>query len=239
MSSAQAASWNGVMDLHTKLDDGWTIVGGQMVHLYCAEAGRTPIRPTDDVDTVIDVRARPNMLQIFTQTLVGLGFKAAGISAEGIQHRWVRDEAVLDVLLPDGVGEKAASRTGATDSPTIPTPGGTQALERSESVAVSVEGRVGSVRRPTLVGALVMKAAAHTAVGDPSKGRHRSDFATLASLVAARDFRGIVLTKKDRRRLADMIIATRADTEAMAGIEDAGESLDRLERATTAASGTP
>jgi hypothetical protein len=76
-------------------------------------------------------------------------------------------------------------------------------------------------------------------VGDPSKGRHRSDFATLASLVAARDFRGIVLTKKDRRRLADMIIATRADTEAMAGIEDAGESLDRLERATTAASGTP
>lgn len=177
------------MDLHEKLEDGWTLVGGQMVHLHCAEAGHAPTRPTNDVDTVIDVRARPNMLQIFTKVLVGLGFSAAGISAEGIQHRWVRGEATIDVLLPDGVGEKAALRTGVTASPTIPTPGGTQALDRSDSVAVSVQGREGSVRRPTLVGALIMKAAAHSAVGDPAKGRHRSDFVTLASLIAARDFR--------------------------------------------------
>ncbi|MBT0767955.1 hypothetical protein KIH74_03410 [Kineosporia sp. J2-2] len=218
------------MDLHEKLDDGWTLVGGQMVHLHCAEAGHAPTRPTNDVDTVIDVRARPNMLQIFTRVLVGLGFSGAGISAEGIQHRWVRGEATIDVLLPDGVGEKAALRTGVTASPTIPTPGGTQALDRSDSVAVSVAGREGFVRRPTLVGALIMKAAAHSAVGDPAKGRHRSDFVTLASLIAARDFRGVELTKKDRQRLKGMIAAVRADAQVMAGIEDAVGTLIRLER---------
>jgi hypothetical protein len=41
-----------------------------------------------------------------------------------------------------------------------------------------------------------VKAAAHTAVGDPAKGRHRFDFAALAALVAARDFRESELSKK-------------------------------------------
>jgi hypothetical protein len=45
------------MDLHERLDHGWTLIGGQMVHLHCAEHGYDPPRPTDDVDTVIDVRA--------------------------------------------------------------------------------------------------------------------------------------------------------------------------------------
>jgi hypothetical protein len=231
MSGPQAASWHGIMDLHERLDYGWTLVGGQMVHLHCAEREYAPPRPTDDVDTVIDVRTEANMLQIFTETLVGLGFTTDGISAEGIQHRWVRDEAVLDVLLPDGIGERAASRTGATGSPTIATPGGTQALDRSESVLVTVAGREGHVCRPSLVGALVMKAAAHTAVGDPAKGRHRSDFATLAALVAARDFRDVSLSKKDRKRLRDVLAATRADRAVMLDLDDAEENLNRLERA--------
>ena len=76
-----------------------------------------------------------------------------------------------------------------------------------------------------------MKAAAHTAVGDAAKGRHRFDFATLAALVAARDFRGVDLNRKDRRRLRDMLAATRADRDVMFGLSDAHESLDRLERA--------
>jgi hypothetical protein len=237
MLGPQAASWHGVMDLHGRLDYGWTLVGGQMVHLHCAERNYAPPRATDDVDTVIDVRADKNMLEIFTKTLVELGFAAGGISAEGIQHRWVRDEATIDVLLPEGVGERAASRVGVTGSPTIPTPGGTQALERSESVPVTVEGREGRVRRPTIVGALVMKAAAHSAVGDAAKGRHRSDFATLAALVAARDFRDVALNKKDRRRLSEMLAATRADREVMLALNDVEENLNRLERAIELASG--
>jgi hypothetical protein len=231
MPYAQAASWHGVMDIHDRLDYGWTLVGGQLVHVHCAEHGYPAPRPTDDVDTVIDVWADRNMLQTFTQAVVDLGFTSGGISAEGIQHRWVRDAAVIDVLLPDGVGERAASRTGATGSPTISTPGGTQALHRSESVAVTVEEREGFVCRPNIVGALVMKAAADTAVGDAVKGRHRLDFAMLATLVAARDFRAVDLTNKDRKRLRDMLAATRADREVMLALNDSEESLNRLEQA--------
>jgi hypothetical protein len=201
MSAAQAASWHGVMDLHERLDHGWTLVGGQLVHLHCAERDNAPPRPTDDIDTVIDVRAETTMLRTFTATLTDLGFTSGCVSAEGIQHRWIRDEAILDVLLPDGIGPRAASRTGVTGSPTIPTPGGTQALRRSVSVPVTLDGRQGHVRRPDLIGALVVKAAAHTTVGDPAKGRHRLDF------------------------------ATRADLEVMRRSADVEESLNRIERA--------
>jgi hypothetical protein len=231
MSHAQAASWHGVMDLFERLDHGWTLVGGQLVHLHCAERGYAPPRPTDDIDTVIDVRADNQMLRRFTATLVDLGFAAGGTSPEGVQHRWVRDAAVIDVLLPDGVGERAASRTGVTGGLTIPTPGGTQALRRSETVAITVDGRTGSVRRPDIVGALVMKAAAHTAPGDPTKGRHRRDFATLAALVAARDFRDVALNRTDRKLLRDMLAAVRADRQTMLVLGNAAQSLDRLERA--------
>ena len=100
------------------------------------------------------MRADPAMLATFTETLTDLGFRSAGISAEGLQHRWIRGDASLDVLLPDGIGERASLRPGVTGSPTLPTAGGTQALQRSETVRVSVAGREGSVRRPNLVGAL-------------------------------------------------------------------------------------
>ena len=63
MFGAQAASWHGLMDLHERLGRGWTLVGGQMVHLHCAEHGYVPTRATNDVDTVIDVRADRYMLR--------------------------------------------------------------------------------------------------------------------------------------------------------------------------------
>jgi hypothetical protein len=229
MSAAQAASWQGLMDLHDKVPTGWTLVGGQLVHLHCAERGAYPERPTDDVDTVVDVRAATDMLETFTQGLLDLDFKP-DMSGEGLQHRWRRGAAQIDVLLPEGVGERTAARPGAGGAPTLPTPGGTQALTRSEPLMLEVEGRVGTVRRPNLVGALVMKAAAHTAVGDVGLGRHRLDFVTLSALVARNDFRETELNKKDRMRLRDMLAACRADAIAMEP-QHAAESLNRLERA--------
>jgi hypothetical protein len=226
MSSAQTASWLGLMALHERLDQGWTLVGGQLVHLHCAERGSSPPRPTDDIDTVVDVRAEPRMLETFTRVLLELGF-VPDTSGDELQHRWRRAEAQIDVLLPDGIGQRAATRKGAGGAPTLPTPGGTQALARSETVTVLVAGRTGAVRRPNLVGALVMKAAAHTAVGDAARGRHRIDFVCLAGLIAARDLRNVPLNAKDRKRLRDMVAACRADHRAM-GLDGAGAALDRL-----------
>jgi hypothetical protein len=146
------------------------------------------------------------MLATFTKTLTDLGFRSAGILAEGLQHLWVRGEASIDVLQPDGIGERASRRSGVTGSPTLPTAGGTQALQRSETVRVSVAGREGSVRRPNLVGALVVRrqrSATRATLASVGTG------ATLARLLTARDFRSEVLTKKDRQRLRAMVAAPR------------------------------
>lgn len=180
MLAAQTASWHALLDLFERLPAGWTLIGGQMVHLHCTERSYTPPRPTDDADTVLDVRSNPQILLEVTSALRDLDFVAEGISANGMQHRWRRDRALIDVLIPDGVGERLPTRKGVTGSPTVQTPGGIQALRRSSAVEVEVDGRQGHVRRPSLLGALIMKAAAHTVVADSARGRHRADFARLS-----------------------------------------------------------
>lgn len=179
MPPEQTASWLGLLDLSERLADGWTLIGGQLVHLHCAERGAFPMRPTNDADTLIDIRADPMMLTTFTRTLTDLGFAS-------------------------------------------------QALQRSETVAVTVAGREDSVRRPNLVGALVGKAAALSNVGDPGGGRHRRDFVILAGLLTARDFRNEELTKKDRQRLRAMVAAAKKDRALLLEIPDAEVSLARL-----------
>jgi hypothetical protein len=199
-----------------------------MVHLHCAERGRFPIRPTNDADTVIDVRADPTILHTFTRTLTDLGFTSAGISPEGRQHRWVRDQASIDVLLPEGIGERAGERLGVTGSPTLSTAGGTQALQRSETVPVSVDGRARFVSRPNLVGALVVKAAAHSNHNDRDSRRHRRDFVVLAGLITASDFAVEDLNKTDRRRLRTIVSAINADRELLLEVPEAATNIDRL-----------
>lgn len=228
MPEEQTASWLALLDLFGHLPDGWTLVGGQLVHLHCAERGRFPIRATNDADTIVDVRADPTILHTFTTALVDLGFRSAGISAEGLQHRWVREKATIDVLLPEGIGERAGARVGVTGSPTLSTKGGTQALQRSEVVEVNVDGREGSVRRPSLVGALVGKAAAQGNVGDHDPRRHRRDLVVLAGLVTARDFADAKLSKKDRQRLRGAVVAAEGDAELLLEIQGAAEALARL-----------
>ncbi len=230
MNEAQKQSWYALMDLYERVNSDWTLIGGQLVHLHCAERGVSPTRPTNDVDTVVDIRAAPKILATFTGALKDLGFTPE-ISGDGIQHRWRRDDAQIDVLIPEGVGERAATRTGAGGAPTISSPGTTQALQRSEPVMILAEGRTGTVLRPNLIGALVSKAAARTEIAsDRASTRHCTDFVVLANLVSARDFRETELNKRDRRRLQKMLAYCRNDGSAMS-LENATGALDRLERA--------
>ena len=134
MGPAQQQSWLALLDLYEKVNSEWTLIGGQLVHLHCAERGGSPARPTNDADTVVDIRASPQMLARFTGAMQELGFTPE-TSGDGIQHRWRRDLAQIDVLIPEGVGERAAARVGAGGAPTISAPGTTQALRRSESLA--------------------------------------------------------------------------------------------------------
>lgn len=230
MGAAQEQSWHALMDLYDRLPQGWTLIGGQLVHLHCAERGESPARPTNDADTVVDIRASPEMLATFTAELTDMGFKPE-TSGDGIQHRWVKDKAQVDVLIPDGVGERATLREGAGGAPTVSAPGTTQALQRTETVAITVNGRLGHVLRPNLVAALVGKAAARTEIAsDKASGRHCTDFIILAGLIAARDFQETKLNNKDRKRLRTMLKYCRKDDNAMA-LEGAADALARLERA--------
>lgn len=116
MSAPQQEAWHALMDLQELVPSNWCLVGGQMVHLHCAERGGSPIRPTDDADTVVDVRTQPDILRTFTAALTRLGFRA-DTAGNGMQHRWKRDQAQIDVLIPEGVGERAGSRGGIQGAP--------------------------------------------------------------------------------------------------------------------------
>ena len=227
MSAPQEKSWLALLDLHDTHPTGWTLVGGQMVHLHCAERGVAPRRPTDDVDTVLDVRAEPHVLHGFTTALRDLGFRPAGVTWTGHQHRWELDDAAIDILIPRHLGERAATRKGVTGGTTIETPGAQQALDRTEELEVDVAGRVGVVRRPNLLGALVAKAAANTVALDPRRGRHLTDFAVLTTLLRPSDNIGVA-RKRDRQYLDSMLGSMAQDARAWAGVEGAAEGLDRL-----------
>jgi hypothetical protein len=130
-----------------------------------------------------------------------LGFVLAGISAEGLAHRYKRDAeprpVVIDVLAPEGVGERASLLTSPPGR-TVEVPAGTQALGRTEVVTIVHEGRRGRLPRPTLLAAIVGKAAA---TGLPNPERHYRDLALLLCLVDDPFALVEQLTRKDRQRL--------------------------------------
>lgn len=227
MSDAQRDGWTALFDVYDAHPTGWTLVGGQMVHLWCAERRASPARPTIDLDTVLDVRGQPGdpgVLMTYTTVLADLGFAPDGTSPQGHQHRWVRGGAQIDVLIPSGVGERAAKRKGARGGTTLQTPGAQQALHRSEAVEVTVGERTGTVLRPTLLGALVAKAAAYGVALDVAKTRHVTDFLVLCTLIEPAD-KISEADKRDRRYLHSMLGAISNDKRAVLGVEGGADGV--------------
>jgi hypothetical protein len=229
MNHAQQAAWHSLLDLYELQSGGWTLIGGQLVHLLCAERGYSPQRPTSDADAVVNARV-PEVLGQVTSALLNLAFEPDP-SSDGVQHRWKRGDAVIDVLIPEGTGARTEARKSASGFPTVAAPGGTQALDRSEVVAVVVGERSGHVPRPVLLSAMILKAAARTETTGTGLDRHCHDFAALASVLAASDIARIQLTKKDRQRLGRMIEATRLTPVALQEHPGATRRLERLEHA--------
>ena len=219
--------WVAVFELHERMPKDWTLVGGQMVLLHCIERGTFPVRATNDLDAVLDVRANAHVLLDFTSHLQQVGFKPTGTSPQGHQHRWVRDDVSIDVMIPRHVGERAARRTGVTRATTLETPGAQQALNRSATVEMLVAGRNGQVNRPSLLGSLVAKAAAHTVLVDPGRDRHLLDFVTLAALVTSTD--GVQrATRRDRYYLEGMLGALTHRPDVVASVSGGAEGVQRV-----------
>ncbi len=135
----------------------------------------------------------------------------------------------VDVLAPEGLGP----RTDLTTTPpgrTLQVPGGTQALDRTELVPVTVGDHQGMVPRPSLIGAIVAKAAAVDV--DDIPDAQRLDLALLLSLVNDPIALADQLTKKDRQRLRSRSEMVDTDQRAWASLPvdaaDRGRAAFRL-----------
>ena len=172
--------WETLLDIAERVEDGWTLVGGPMTLLHALEHGIDPPRVSRDLDVIVDIRARPARLPAMLAALDELGFAAVEVSVTEVAHRFARGETKVDLLAPDGLGKRADLRTFGRAA-TVEIGGGSYALARSERLAVSFAGRAGTVHRPDLAGALLIKAvAAHQ---DRKPERHLSDLTFLSGLI--------------------------------------------------------
>ncbi|MFJ6633343.1 hypothetical protein ACIQMR_18420 [Streptomyces sp. NPDC091376] len=180
------------------------MIGGQMVLLHGLEHDRTPPAASQDLDVLADVLSSPESLRLLVSALRDLGFESDGVSPEGKAHRYTRrdgaGELVVDLLAPDHLGERADLTTTPPGS-TLEVPGGRQAVQRTEGVKVQLDERVGVIYRPSLLGAIVGKAAALSIPTAP-KDKHYRDLAFLLSLPGNPITLKRELTKGDKRRLA-------------------------------------
>jgi hypothetical protein len=133
--------------------------------------------------------------------------------------RFELDDQIIDVLAPDGLG-KAATTAGKLE--TIQIPGGTQALERAEVVEIVVDGVATRVRRPTLLGAVLLKARALPVHSRPED--QREDIITLLALVDDPHSLRQSITQTERRWLRNIEITLALDDPAL----EARFSLARL-----------
>jgi hypothetical protein len=131
--------------------------------------------------------------------LVGEGFD---VEPEGLgQGRaFRRDDLEIDVLAPEELGRRSEQlRTTIPPLHTVSIPGGRQALSRSRSVDVEIDGTRGSIPRPDLLGAILLKARAIDV--DDAPTNQQSDLALLLSPVDEPDDARGLLSANERRWL--------------------------------------
>lgn len=168
-----------------------------MVALFAIEAGQIS-RPTADIDILGDARQRPSATESIARQLTDLGatrYEIGGFESEK-GFRFAVDGQVVDVLAPDGLG-----RPAMTDAQfqTIQIPGGSQALSRIETVVLVIDDDRVPLHRPTLVGAILLKARSIRVHSRPED--QRQDLITLLGLVTDPRSVAATLTPAERRWL--------------------------------------
>ena len=210
------------------IPDGWTLIGGQLVHLHCFERNSFPTRPTTDIDTVLDIRTFPEMLFTFTKVLKDLGFTSPLTNQGDHQHRWIREEAVIDVLIATNLGQRGSGRTGVTGSTTISTIGAQGALNRSEKVLIQIGSRKGVINRPHLMGSIIMKCAAFTNFQDQARHRHLMDLVTLMTLMGIEDEKDLKINNEERKRILLSLFEIQDNPRILNSIENGKEAMERF-----------
>lgn len=190
--------WTALIELCEVGADHWTLIGGQMVLLHALEQGVAPPRVSLDLDLLVNARIATDAIPGFAAAITGRGFELDGVDPFGVGHRFTRDGVSVDVLAPEGLGSRA-NLTTMPPARTVEVPGATQALQRTELVTVTANGLDGAVPRPSLLGAIITKAAAVDV--DDLPGAQRRDLVFLLGLVADPIALREQLTPTDLRRL--------------------------------------
>ncbi len=152
-----------------------------------------------------------------TSLFVGLAFNRTVPVLKAPPTGIAVEAAVVDVLAPDNMGERARLDLGAGRP--IEAPGTTQALRRSSVVIVDLAGARAEIRRPDVIGALLGKAAAvmrifsQTAAG---RAKHLHDFDSLARLLGVADRRSADLTRSERKTIA--VLGEAPELSELAGV---------------------
>jgi hypothetical protein len=195
-----APPWPVVIEVAAVLPPrSWVLVGGLMVQLHARAADVEEVRPTHDVDALVDVMAAGVSMAGITAALTTRGFVVVEPGWPGSPaHRLRRDDDVIDVLVADHLPRHAQPRLRR--HPVMVVDGGAQALARTQQVVIEHKGDVVELSVPDLLGALVLKAAAHMA-DRRDRERHLRDAALLASLISDHRRELGRLEGSDRKRL--------------------------------------
>lgn len=235
LDQAEIDLWGAVTRIASHLGPGpqWCLVGGLMVQLHAYEHAATP-RPTRDIDLLGDARKRPSVTMLMGEAVEELGGELADPPSTDpkLGYRFVLDGQDIDILGSDGLRTPGLT---VGDRETIEVPGGTQALRRSEIVAIAVAGATPvPIRRPSLLGSILIKARA-LLVHDRSDDQRRDLILLLSFVEDPRALAG-ELRSSEVRWLREASARLDLDDPSLeseftgAALRDAAAALDLLTR---------
>jgi hypothetical protein len=223
--------WTLVLSLAEELgpDREWSLVGGLMVQLHAYEHGDVP-RPTTDIDLLGGARRPPRMTEAMASLLVDRGAEVADPprSAPDLGYRFEYEGETVEILGPDGLRGDPKTISGLK---TFQAAGGSQALHRTEVVLVSLDGADPvAVRRPNLLGAILIKARVVVKKRERKYESDRQDMIRLLTYVEDPRALATDLGRKEPRWLRDAEGAIDFEDEALLDLFPA-EVLSRGELA--------
>lgn len=130
-------------------------------------------------------------MQRFVAAVRDVGFQSTGVTPNGHQHRWVRGEAQIDILIPSGLDPSRSdgNRREPGRVTTIESRGLQFAIGRTRRMPVTINGRAATINAPDLIGAIYGKCSALLNHLDRNVERHLGDIVLLASVVDRGDRR--------------------------------------------------
>jgi len=186
---------------------GWILVGGLMVQAHALAHDIEVVRPTDDLDLLLDIDVSRSVAADADRQISSLGYVLQvplnSRSKSSPHYRYLRQSAWgverIDVMIADHAAPSA--RRLLQGRPMFAAEGGTQALRRTMAYAID-DGhvQVHELTVPDELGALVMKGAAY-GVDRRDRERHLQDAAVLAACITDHAVELTRLAGSDGKRL--------------------------------------